>query len=54
MVPLVAYCSNLKIELKEYDGGKWINYLAGIAIIIDPSGNRRFKTVRGLETGRLQ
>ena len=32
MVPLVAYCSNLKIELKEYDGGKWINYLAGVAI----------------------
>ena len=51
MVPLVAYCSNLKIELKEYDGGKWINYLAGVAIIIDKDGNRRYVAVRGLKSG---
>ena len=51
MVPLVAYCSNLKIELKKYDGGKWINYLAGVAIIIDKAGNRRYVAVRGLKSG---
>jgi len=51
MVPLVAYCSNLKIELKEYDGGKWINYLAGVAIIIDKDGNRRYVAIRGLKSG---
>ena len=51
MVPLVGYCSNLKIELKEYDGGKWINYLAGVAIIIDKVGNRRYVAVRGLKSG---
>jgi len=51
MVPLVAYCSNLNIELKKYDGGKWINYLAGVAIIIDKSGDRRYVAVRGLKSG---
>lgn len=51
MVPLVAYCSNLQIPLKKYDGGKWINYLAGVAIIIDKSGNRRYVAVRGLKSG---
>ncbi|WP_173475188.1 histidine phosphatase family protein [Fibrobacter succinogenes] len=51
MVPLVAYCSNLQIELKKYDGGKWINYLAGVAIIIDKSGNRRYVAIRGLKSG---
>ena len=51
MVPLVAYCSNFDIELKKYDGGKWINYLAGVAIIIDKSGNRRYVAVKGLTSG---
>ena len=51
MVPLVAYCSNLQVELKKYDGGKWINYLAGVAIIIDKDGNRRYVAIRGLKSG---
>ena len=51
MVPLVAYCSNLQINLKKYDGGKWINYLAGVAIIVDKAGNRRYVAIRGLKSG---
>jgi broad specificity phosphatase PhoE len=51
MVPLVAYCTNLQVELKKYDGGKWINYLAGVAIIIDKDGNRRYVAIRGLKSG---
>ena len=51
MVPLVAYCSNLQINLKKYDGGNWINYLAGVAIIVDKAGNRRYIAVRGLKSG---
>ena len=52
MVPLVAYCSNLKIEFKKYENnGKWINYLAGVAIIIDKDGNRRYVIIRGLASG---
>ena len=52
MVPLVAYCTNLKIEFKKYENnGKWINYLAGVAIIIDKDGNRRYIAIRGLTSG---
>ena len=52
MVPLVAYCTNLKIEFKKYENnGKWINYLAGVAIIIDKDGNRRYIAIRGLASG---
>ena len=51
---MTIYGANWQIDLRQWMNGKWINYLAGIAIIIDPSGNRRFITVRGLETGRLQ
>ena len=32
-------------------GGKWINYLAGVAIIIDKNGNRRYVAIRGLKSG---
>lgn len=53
MVPLVAYCSGLKLELKKYDGGKWINYLAGVAVIVDKTGARRYVPVKGLESGYM-
>lgn len=53
MVPLVAYCTGKKLELKKYDGGKWINYLAGVAVIVDKSGARRYVPVKGLESGYM-
>ena len=51
---MTIYGSDWQIDLRQWKNGKWINYLAGIAIIYDVSGIARFKTVRGLETGRLQ
>ena len=50
MVPLVVYCTNKKVNLKKHDGGKWLNYLAGVAIIIDELGNRRYIPVKGLSS----
>ena len=50
MVPLVAYCTNFKVNLRKYDGGKWLNYLAGVAIIVDELGNRRYVPVKGLDS----
>lgn len=49
MVPFVAYCSNLNLNMHVRNGGTWINYLAGIAIIWDKSGNRRYVAFKGLE-----
>lgn len=53
MVPLVVYCTNKKVNLKKHDGGKWLNYLAGVAIIIDELGNRRYIPVRGLSSAYM-
>lgn len=53
MVPLMAYFTNLKANLKYYDGGKWLNYLAGVAIIIDELGNRRYVPVKGLDSAYM-
>lgn len=54
MVPFVAYCSNLKLNMNIKNGGTWINYLAGVAIIWDKSGNRRYVAVKGLESAYFQ
>lgn len=53
MVPLVVYCTQGKVNLKKHDGGKWLNYLAGVAIIIDELGNRRYIPVRGLSSAYM-
>lgn len=54
MVPFVAYCSDLNINMNLKGGGKWINYLAGIAIIWDKSGNRRYVAFKGLKEAFFQ
>lgn len=50
MMPLVVYCSNMQVNLKKYDGGHWINYLAGVAIIVDDKNNRRYVPVKGMNS----
>ena len=54
MVPFVAYCSKLRINMNIKNGGTWINYLAGIAIIWDKSGNRRYVAFKGLRNAYFQ
>jgi broad specificity phosphatase PhoE len=53
MVPLVVYCTNKKVNLKKHDGGKWLNYLAGVAIIIDEKGNRRYIPIKSLDSAYM-
>ena len=54
MVPFVAYCSKLRINMNIKGGGTWINYFAGIAIIWDKSGNRRYVAFKGLKDAYFQ
>lgn len=54
MVPFVAYCSKLRINMNIKNGGTWINYFAGIAIIWDKSGNRRYVAFKGLKDAYFQ
>ena len=53
VTPMAVYASEGKVDLHYWVNRKWINYLAGVAIIIDKDGNMRFKTVRGLDSGVL-
>lgn len=51
VVPLTAFASQKKINLRYFDNRNWLNYLAGVAVIIGVDGSVRYVPVRGLETG---
>lgn len=53
VLPLIVYVSNRTIDLKIYDSGKWVNYLSGIAVIIDESGALTVLPIRGADTGYM-
>lgn len=50
--PLVAFVSNRTINLKVYESPfRWVNYLSGIAVIVDEAGAVTALPVRGDEVG---
>ena len=51
VVPLLAYVTDGHANVKYYEKWKWVNYLAGAAIIVSPDGSLRYIPVKGLETG---
>ena len=55
VVTLVVYASMKNVDLKYYQSSsrKWLNYLAGIAIVIKPDGTRIFYAVNGLESATM-
>lgn len=51
LVPMIAYLTDKKTDLRIHESRNWLNYLAGVAIVTDASGNRRAYAVKGLESG---
>ena len=50
--PLIAFVSNRTIDLKFYQKPfRWVNYLSGIAVIVDEAGAITALPVRGDEVG---
>ena len=50
--PLIAFVSNRTIDLKLHEGNhRWVNYLSGIAVIIDEGGTVTTLPVRGDSVG---
>ena len=54
IIPLVSYFSKNSIDLKYYTNKRWLNYLAGIAVVLRPDGTRRFYAVKGLDSGSMK
>ena len=53
VVPLAVYCTEGKVNLRYFDTKQWINYLAGVAIIMGADGTIRYVPVRGLDSGTM-
>lgn len=49
--PLTVYATNREIDLKFYESGKWINYMAGIAVVVNETGAVSLFPVRGADLG---
>ena len=53
VVPLAAYCTEGKVNLRYFDTKQWINYLAGVAVIMGVDGTLRYVPVKGLASGTM-
>ena len=53
VVPLLAYTTNGHANVRYYEKWKWVNYMAGVAMIISADGSVRYIPVKGLETGTM-
>lgn len=51
--PLAVYASNRTVDLKSYETFHWINYLAGIAVVVDANGLVTVMPARGTDSGAL-
>ena len=53
VTPVTVYCTNKKVNLRYFDTKQWINYLAGVAIIMGTDGKLRYVPVKGLSSGTM-
>lgn len=52
--PMVVYASNRAINLKAYskaDGFRWVNFMSGVAIVVNEAGAVNLYPVRGYDVG---
>ena len=53
LVPFIVYATNGSVDVKHYETGRWLNYLAGVAIIIGEDGSIRYLPTKGLASGTM-
>jgi broad specificity phosphatase PhoE len=53
VVPLLAYTTNKHANVRYYENKRWLNYLSGVAIIINSKGEARYIPIKSLETGTM-
>ena len=54
LVPLLAYVTEGRANLRYYEKRRWLNYMSGVAMIISNDGKVRYIPVRSLEKGTMQ
>ena len=54
LYPLVIYATNRMLEMKHHESKSWLNYLAGVAVIIHADGSVKYVPIMGLDEGTMQ
>ncbi|MBR1746076.1 MAG: phosphoglycerate mutase family protein, partial [Fibrobacter sp.] len=54
LYPLVVYATNRMLEMKHHEDKSWLNFLAGVAVIIHADGSVKYVPVMGLDEGTVQ
>ena len=49
--PMVIFATNKQIEMKYHEDKSWLNFLAGVAIIIKADGSKKYVPLKGLDSG---
>ena len=53
VVPLLAYTTDGHANVRYYEKYRWVNYMAGVAMIISADGSVRYIPVKGLDSGTM-
>lgn len=51
--PLVVYASNREVDVNFYRSGRWVNYLTGVAVVLNASNQVELYPVRGNDIGYM-
>ena len=54
LVPLLAYVTEGRANVRYYEKRRWLNYMSGVAMIISSDGKVSYIPVRSLEKGTMQ
>jgi hypothetical protein len=49
--PLVVYASNRTVDVNYYKSRRWVNYMTGIAVVLNGNSQVELYPVRGTEIG---
>ena len=53
VVPLLAYTTDGHANVRYYEKYRWVNYMAGVAMVISADGSVRYIPVKGLDSGTM-
>lgn len=51
LYPLVTYITNRQLDMKYHEDKSWLNFLAGVAVIIKADGSTKYVPLKGLDSG---
>ena len=54
LVPLLAYVTDKRANVRYHEKKRWLNYMSGVAMIISKDGSTTYIPVRSLEKGTMQ